>query len=143
MILSDAHGVILQRRSGAGDAKLDLARRLGASVTINARNDDPATLIEGETGIERETGIKRETGGGINHVLVTAVSPKAFEQAIGDSNAVGSREIIGITTTCRRVCCASPMACGGRSETNPKRNPQGRSAIKKARVRHLLQRWSG
>ncbi|MCQ8278156.1 alcohol dehydrogenase AdhP [Acetobacteraceae bacterium KSS8] len=53
------------------DAKLDLARRLGATVTVNARKDDPATVI------------KRETGGGVDGVLVTAVSEKAFEQAIG------------------------------------------------------------
>jgi propanol-preferring alcohol dehydrogenase len=53
------------------DAKLELARKLGASITVNARNEDPATVI------------KRETGGGVNGVLVTAVSEKAFEQAIG------------------------------------------------------------
>lgn len=53
------------------DDKLTLARRLGASVTVNARNEDPGTVI------------RRETGGGAQGVLVTAVSPKAFEQAIG------------------------------------------------------------
>lgn len=53
------------------DKKLELARRLGATVTVNARKEDPATVI------------KRETGGGVNGVLVTAVSEKAFEQAIG------------------------------------------------------------
>lgn len=52
------------------DKKLELARRLGATITVNARTDDPATVI------------KRETGGGVNGVLVTAVSEKAFEQAI-------------------------------------------------------------
>ncbi|MCJ2188791.1 alcohol dehydrogenase AdhP [Novosphingobium beihaiensis] len=54
------------------DAKLDLARRLGASVTVNAMTErDPAAAI------------KRETSGGAQGVLVTAVSPKAFEQALG------------------------------------------------------------
>jgi len=53
------------------DAKLALARRLGATVTVNALKEDPATVI------------RRETGGGAQGVLVTAVSPKAFEQAIG------------------------------------------------------------
>ena len=53
------------------DAKLDLARRLGATVTVNARNEDPRTVL------------RRETDGGVQGVLVTAVSPKAFEQAIG------------------------------------------------------------
>ncbi|MBP7001054.1 alcohol dehydrogenase AdhP [Amaricoccus sp.] len=51
--------------------KLDLARRLGATLTVNALEEDPAEVI------------RRETGGGAQGVLVTAVSRKAFEQAIG------------------------------------------------------------
>lgn len=50
------------------DAKLDLARRLGATVTVNAMKEDPASVI------------KREIGGA-HGALVTAVSPKAFDQA--------------------------------------------------------------
>ncbi|AOM03204.1 alcohol dehydrogenase AdhP [Cobetia marina] len=50
------------------DAKLDLARRLGATVTVNAMKEDPAAVI------------KREIGGA-HGALVTAVSPKAFDQA--------------------------------------------------------------
>ncbi len=53
------------------DDKLALARKLGATLTVNALNEDPAEVI------------RRETGGGAQGVLVTAVSPKAFEQAIG------------------------------------------------------------
>ena len=53
------------------DAKLDLARRLGATITVNARNENPAEVI------------KRETGGGVNGALVTAVSENAFAQAVG------------------------------------------------------------
>jgi propanol-preferring alcohol dehydrogenase len=66
------------------DAKLDLARRLGATITVNARHDDPATVI------------KRETGGGVNGVLVTAVSPKAFEQAIGVTARGGTVALNGL-----------------------------------------------
>lgn len=51
-----------------GDAKLELARRLGATVTVNAMKEDPAAVI------------KREIGGA-HGALVTAVSPKAFDQA--------------------------------------------------------------
>jgi propanol-preferring alcohol dehydrogenase len=53
------------------EGKLALARRLGAALTVNAKEEDPAAVV------------KRETGGGAQGVLVTAVSPKAFEQAIG------------------------------------------------------------
>lgn len=50
------------------DAKLGLARRLGATVTVNAMKEDPAAVI------------KRDIGGA-HGALVTAVSPKAFDQA--------------------------------------------------------------
>lgn len=54
------------------DEKLALARKLGATVTVNAATDpDPAAAI------------KRQTDGGAQGVLVTAVGRKAFEQAIG------------------------------------------------------------
>jgi propanol-preferring alcohol dehydrogenase len=52
------------------DSKLELARKLGATITVNARKEDPETVI------------KRETGGGVKGVLVTAVSEKAFSQAV-------------------------------------------------------------
>ncbi|GAN80147.1 alcohol dehydrogenase AdhP [Acidocella aminolytica] len=50
------------------DAKLELAKSLGAALAVNARHEDPAAFV------------KREIGGA-HGVLVTAVSPKAFEQA--------------------------------------------------------------
>ncbi len=54
------------------DEKLAFARKLGATVTVNAATDpNPAATI------------KRETDGGAQGVLVTAVGRKAFEQAIG------------------------------------------------------------
>jgi alcohol dehydrogenase, propanol-preferring len=52
------------------DRKLDLARRVGAVVTVNARSTDPVTYLKQEIG-------------GAHGVLVTAASPKAFEQALG------------------------------------------------------------
>ena len=52
------------------DDKLELARRLGAAVAVNARGTDPAAYLKKEIG-------------GAHGVLVTAASPKAFEQALG------------------------------------------------------------
>jgi alcohol dehydrogenase, propanol-preferring len=52
------------------DRKLELAKKLGATVTVNARNTDPAAFMKKEIG-------------GAHGVLVTAVSLKAFEQAVG------------------------------------------------------------
>ena len=45
-------------------------RRLGAVVAVNARGTDPVTYLKQEIG-------------GAHGVLVTAASPKAFEQALG------------------------------------------------------------
>jgi propanol-preferring alcohol dehydrogenase len=67
------------------DAKLDLARRLGAKITVNARtSEDPAAEV------------KRETGGGVQGILVTAVSEKAFEQAIGMVDRGGTVALNGL-----------------------------------------------
>jgi len=67
------------------DAKLALAKRLGAAVTVNARTEsDPAAAI------------KRETEGGAQGVLVTAVSPKAFEQALGMVSRGGTVALNGL-----------------------------------------------
>jgi len=53
------------------DAKLDLARRLGATVTVNALNEDPATVI------------KRETDGGAQGVLVTRRQSQGLRTGAG------------------------------------------------------------
>lgn len=65
------------------EAKLDLARRLGASVTVNAKSGDPAQIL------------KKEIGGS-HGVLVTAVSPKAFEQALGMVRRGGTVALNGL-----------------------------------------------
>ena len=52
------------------DQKLALARSLGATVTVNALHADPVAVLKKEIG-------------GAHGVLVTAVSPKAFAQALG------------------------------------------------------------
>lgn len=65
------------------DKKLDLARRLGAEVTVNAREQDPAAYLKKEIG-------------GAHGALVTAVSPKAFEQAIGMTRRGGTIALNGL-----------------------------------------------
>jgi hypothetical protein len=52
------------------DARLTLTTELGAALTVKALHEDPAAFIKKEIG-------------GAQGVLVTAVSPKAFQQAMG------------------------------------------------------------
>ena len=66
------------------DAKLELARKLGATITVNAANEDPASSI------------KHQTGGGAQGVLVTAVSPRAFEQALEMVGRGGTVSLVGL-----------------------------------------------
>jgi propanol-preferring alcohol dehydrogenase len=65
------------------DAKLELAKRLGSSLAVNARAQDPVAFV------------KREIGGA-QGVLVTAVSPTAFEQAIGMVGRGGTVALTGL-----------------------------------------------
>jgi propanol-preferring alcohol dehydrogenase len=65
------------------DAKLKLARNLGASLTVNARDVDPVAFITKEIG-------------GAQGVLVTAVSPKAFQQAMGMARRGGTISLNGL-----------------------------------------------
>ncbi|WP_435018673.1 alcohol dehydrogenase AdhP [Tundrisphaera sp. TA3] len=65
------------------EAKLALARRLGASVAVNAAEVDPVAFL------------KREIGGG-HGVLVTAVSTSAFEQAVGMVRRGGTVVLTGL-----------------------------------------------
>jgi len=66
------------------DDKLELAHKLGADLTVNAMNTDPGTYI------------KQETGGGVHGVLVTAVSTKAFSQAISTLRRRGTLSMTGL-----------------------------------------------
>lgn len=65
------------------DGKLELARRLGAEVTVNACELDPARYL-------------KEQIGGAHGALVTAVSPKAFEQAMGMTRRGGTIALNGL-----------------------------------------------
>jgi propanol-preferring alcohol dehydrogenase len=65
------------------DAKLDLARRLGAAVAVNAQETDPAAFLQKEIG-------------GAHGVLVTAVSLPAFHQALGMARRGGTLSLVGL-----------------------------------------------
>ncbi|MBN9547925.1 MAG: alcohol dehydrogenase AdhP [Alphaproteobacteria bacterium] len=65
------------------DAKLDLAKSLGAALAVNARQNDPSAFVKKEVG-------------GAQGVLVTAVSPKAFEQALGMVGRGGTVSLNGL-----------------------------------------------
>ncbi|MAY70120.1 MAG: alcohol dehydrogenase AdhP [Halomonas sp.] len=65
------------------DDKLELARRLGATVTVNAMKEDSVAAL------------KRDIGGA-HGALVTAVSPKAFEQAQGMVRRGGTIALNGL-----------------------------------------------
>ncbi len=65
------------------DAKLELARKLGASLTVNARQEDPVEVIQRDIG-------------GAHGVLVTAVSNSAFGQAIGMARRHGTVALVGL-----------------------------------------------
>lgn len=65
------------------DAKLDLARRLGAEVAVNGRSQQAVDEVQQITG-------------GAHGVLVTAVSPEPFHQAIGFARRGGTIVLVGL-----------------------------------------------
>ena len=60
------------------DEKLELAKELGAEFTVNAKEADPGEAVQ------------EFTGGGAHGVLVTAVHPAAFGQAISMCRSNGT-----------------------------------------------------
>ena len=65
------------------DEKLELAKSLGAALTVNAAEKDPATIIQNQVG-------------GAHGVLVTAVSPKIFRQSIDMLRRGGTCTLVGL-----------------------------------------------
>ena len=66
------------------DDKLALARSLGADVAVNAKAPDAAQQVV------------KQTGGGAHGVLVTAVSPAAFAQALQMVRRKGTVSLVGL-----------------------------------------------
>jgi propanol-preferring alcohol dehydrogenase len=63
--------------------KLELAKSLGADLVVNALQKNPGEVLQKETG-------------GMHGVLVTAVSPVAFSQAIGMLRRHGTMVLVGL-----------------------------------------------
>jgi propanol-preferring alcohol dehydrogenase len=66
------------------DGKLAHAKRLGADVLVNAKNDDPVAAV------------KKATGGGAHGVLITAPSISAFKQGVGMTRKRGTCVLVGL-----------------------------------------------
>ncbi|MDR6635440.1 propanol-preferring alcohol dehydrogenase [Phyllobacterium sp. 1468] len=65
------------------DEKLALARDMGANAVINAKTTDPVAEVQ-------------KLCGGAQGVLVTAVSPHAFSQALGMLGKRGTMSLVGL-----------------------------------------------
>lgn len=63
--------------------KLALAKKLGADLVVDARKTDAIQTVQKETG-------------GVHGALVTAVSPKAMEQAYGFLRSRGTMALVGL-----------------------------------------------
>jgi len=66
------------------ESKLALARRLGADVTVDAKSPDAVASVV------------KATDGGAHGVLVTAVSPPAFTQALHMARRKGTVSLVGL-----------------------------------------------
>ena len=65
------------------DDKLELAKKLGADLAVNAMTSDAAAEIQKQVG-------------GTHGALITAVSPAAFEQAFGTLRSHGTMALVGL-----------------------------------------------
>lgn len=73
------HVVALAR----SEEKLELARQLGADLTVNVRQEDPGEVVEKQIG-------------GAHGALVTAVSLEAFRQTLATLRRGGTCSLVGI-----------------------------------------------
>ncbi|WP_084039843.1 alcohol dehydrogenase AdhP [Demequina sp. NBRC 110053] len=67
------------------DDKLELARKHGAAVVVNA-----------ETSADAGAAIREATGGGVHGALVTAVNGRAFPQAVSSLRRGGTVSLVGL-----------------------------------------------
>jgi alcohol dehydrogenase, propanol-preferring len=85
------------------DAKLDLARQLGADHVVNARSTDPVQAIQDL--------------GGADVVISTAASLRSFEQAFGSLCRGGRLVCVGLPADDKMTVPVFDMVLGGKSVT--------------------------
>ena len=83
------------------DAKLDLARQLGADHVVNARSTDPVQAIQDL--------------GGADVVISTAASPRSFEQAFGSLRRGGRLICVGLPADDKMTIPIFDTVLGGKS----------------------------
>jgi propanol-preferring alcohol dehydrogenase len=66
------------------DAKLELAKKMGADVVVNAKHGEP------------EAAVRKATSGGGHGVLITAPSLGAFKQGVGMTRKRGTCILVGL-----------------------------------------------
>jgi propanol-preferring alcohol dehydrogenase len=77
--------VVISGIGGLGHMAVQYAIAMGARVVVNALKTDPVAYLNSHIG-----------GGGAHGVLVTAVSPKAFDQALGMVRRGGTMVMVGL-----------------------------------------------
>jgi propanol-preferring alcohol dehydrogenase len=97
-----------------GAEKLQLARKLGAEVTIDAAKEDPPRVIQ-------------EKIGGAHGVLVTAVSPIAFKQGVGMLRRGGTCVLNGLPPGFDQRCFRPAQAGQGERAGRSRNWREGRA----------------
>jgi alcohol dehydrogenase, propanol-preferring len=83
------------------DAKLDLARALGADYTVNAKTTDPVQAIADY--------------GGVDVAVVTAASPRTFEQAYASLRPGGRLACVGLPANDKMTISIFDTVLNGKS----------------------------
>lgn len=107
------------------DERLELAKELGATHTINARNDDPVAAI------------MDITGDGADYTLETTASPKVVRQAVDATALQGTCALIGVPPTGTEITLDMQHILFGRFL----RGIVGGDTVAKVFIPQLIELW--
>jgi S-(hydroxymethyl)glutathione dehydrogenase/alcohol dehydrogenase len=89
-------------------SKLEMAKRMGATETLLAGNDDVAAQV------------REMTGGGVHYSFEALGLKETAEQSFAMLRPGGTATIIGMVPSARRSSCTASTSCGsGRSRAPP------------------------